>query len=63
MRPELGYETRMRIVFAFLSGMFAMCGLIAVALGSIGGGCVFAAGGSGLMFAAATNRWLIRADS
>jgi hypothetical protein len=62
MRPELGYEIRMRIIFGFLSGLFAMCALVSGALGSIGGAIVFAAGASGLMFMATTNRWLIRTD-
>lgn len=62
MRPELGYEVRMRIVFAFLSGLFTMAVLVstAVANGINGGTVIYGLLAAAMMFAATTNRWLIR---
>jgi hypothetical protein len=62
MRPELGFEVRMRILYAFLSGVFGTMGVIALVLHDIGGASIFISFGAVLMFMASTNRWHISAS-
>lgn len=63
MRPELGYEVRMRILFAFLSGIFAMEVLTSLAIKLSNSGVIgFGIAAVVFMFAATTNRWLIKTD-
>lgn len=56
-RPELGFDVRMRIMFAVLAGMCGLSSFVTIARGDLTGGIILGTIAGLFMFGATTNRW------